>query len=238
MNLSTFSERNNLKKEIPKNNIEISLSSVNSNEYQNIKVDPSRSNSSSKNKMKEFLKCQDEILELKLQNGRLQNENKILTEKNKSLNNIIEMKSTENELLSNKYTSLISDLKQDNSNIKDKYEKDLKYYKETNEKHIIAIKSLLNFAIEIFELFLSTSNNNFSSSKNLIYPSHSLYKSNNNSTNINMGELSIDMFDINNDEKERKNVLIEQIKDLFSSKLNLIKKHLNINIDVSFFERV
>ena len=29
MNLSTFSERNNLKKEIPKNNIEISKSSVN-----------------------------------------------------------------------------------------------------------------------------------------------------------------------------------------------------------------
>ena len=46
------------------------------------------------------------------------------------------------------------------------------------------------------------------------------------------------MFDINNDEKERKNVLIEQIKDLFSSKLNLIKKHLNINIDTSFFERI
>ncbi len=238
INLSNFSERNNLKKEMPKNNIEISLSSVNSNEFQNIKIDPSRSNSSSKKQMKEFLKCQDEILELKLQNGRLQNENKILTEKNKSLNNIIEMKSTENELLSNKYSTLISDLKQDNSNIKDKYEKDLKYYKEMNEKYNIAIKSLLNFTIEVFELFMSNSNNNFSSSKNLIYPSHSLYKSNNNSTNINMGELSIDMFDINTGEEERKNVLIEQIKDLFSSKLNLIKKHLNINIDTSFFDRV
>ena len=148
------------------------------------------------------------------------------------------MKSTENEFLSNKYTILISDLKQDNSNTKDKYEKDLKYYKEMNEKHIIAIKSLLNFAIEVFELFMSTSNNNISSSKNLLNHSHSPCKSNNNFTNINMGELSIDMFDINNDEKERKNVLIEQIKDLFSSKLNLIKKHLNINIDTSFFERI
>ena len=238
MNLSTFSERNNLKKEIPKNNIEISISSVNSNENQNIKLMPSRSNSSSKNKMKEFIKSQEEILELKLQNGRLQNENKILTEKNKSLNNIIEMKSTENELLSNKYSTLISDLKQDNSNTKDKYEKDLKYYKEMNEKYNIAIKSLLNFSIEVFELLMSTSNNNISSSKNLLNHSHSPYKSNNNSTNINMGELSIDMFDINTGEEERKNVLIEQIKDLFSSKLNLIKKHLNINIDTSFFERV
>ena len=53
-----------------------------------------------------------------------------------------------------------------------------------------------------------------------------------------MGELSIDMFDINNGDEERKNVLIEQIKDLFSSKLNLIKNHLNINIYISFFERV
>jgi hypothetical protein len=54
INLSNFSERNNLKKEMPKNNIEISLSSVNSNEFQNIKIDPSRSNSSSKKQMKEF----------------------------------------------------------------------------------------------------------------------------------------------------------------------------------------
>ena len=45
-------------------------------------------------------------------------------------------------------------------------------------------------------------------------------------------------FDINNGDEERKNILIEQIKDLFSSKLNIIKKHLNINIDTSFFERV
>ncbi len=85
---------------------------------------------------------------------------------------------------------------------------------------------------------MSTSNNNIFSSKNLLNHSHSPYKSNNNSTNINMGELSIDIFDINNDDEERKNVLIQQIKELFSSKLNLIKKHLNINIDISFFERV
>ena len=63
---------------------------------------PSRSNSSSKNKMKEFIKSQEEILELKLKNGRLENENKILIEKNKSLNNIIEMKSTENEFINMK----------------------------------------------------------------------------------------------------------------------------------------
>ena len=49
-----------------------------------------------------------------------------------------------------------------------------------NEKHIIAIKSLLNFAIEVFELFMSTSNNNISSSKNLLNHSHSPCKSNNN----------------------------------------------------------
>ncbi len=49
------------------------------------------------------------------------------------------MKSTENEFLSNKYTTLISDLKQVNSNTKEKYEKDLKYYKKMNEKHITAI---------------------------------------------------------------------------------------------------
>ena len=65
-----------MKKEIPKNNIEISKSSVNWNENQNIKFMPSLSNWSSKNQMKEFLKSEEEIFELKLQYGRL--ENKIL----------------------------------------------------------------------------------------------------------------------------------------------------------------
>ena len=235
-NLTNVTERN-IKKDIPKNNIEISLSSVNSNETQNTKIISSRSNSYSKNQYKEILKYQDEILELKLQNGRLQNENKILIEKNKSLNNIIDMKSTENEILTNKYSTLISDLKQDNINLKEINERDIKYLKELNEKQIIVIKSLINFSIEVFELLMSASNNNFSS-KNLIYPSPSHYKSNNNSTNNNIGELSIDIYDSNGCEEERKILLIEQIKELFLAKLNLIKKNLNIHIDTSFFERV
>jgi hypothetical protein len=84
---------------------------------------------------------------------------------------------------------------------------------------------------------MSTSNNNLSS-KNLIYPSPSPYKSNNNSTNNNIGELSIDIYDSNGCEEERKILIIEQIKELFLAKLNLIKKNLNIHIDTSFFERV
>ena len=197
-NLNNLTERST-KKEIPKNNIEISLSSVNSNET---KILSSRSNSYSKYQYKEILRCQDEILELKLQYVRLQNENKILTEKNKSLNNILEMKNTENELLTNKYSNLISDLKQDNLYLKEKYERDIKNIKEMNEKQIVVIKSLINFSIEVFELLMNISYNNIYQ-KNTLNQSQSNYKSINNSRNNNTAELSIDIFDSNGNDEEK-----------------------------------
>ena len=232
-NLNILTERS-IKKEMPKNNIEISLSSVNSNEN---KILSSRSNSFSKYQYKEIVKSQDEIFELKLQYVRLQNENKILTEKNKSLNNILEMKNTENELLTNKYSNLISDLKQDNLYLKEKYERDIKNIKEMNEKQIVVIKSLINFSIEVFELLMNISFNNIYQ-KNTLNQSQSNCKSINNSRNNNTAELSIDIFDSNGNDEEKKIILIEQIKDLFLSKINSIKKLLNINIDTSFFEKL
>ena len=147
------------------------------------------------------------------------------------------MKNTENELLTNKYSNLISDLKQDNLYLKEKYERDIKNIKEMNEKQIVVIKSLINFSIEVFELLMNISYNNIYQ-KNTLNQSQSNYKSINNSRNNNTAELSIDIFDSNGNDEEKKIILIEQIKDLFLSKISFIKKHLNIHINTSFLEKL
>ena len=208
-----------IKNDIPKKNMiplltEISLNSINtSSENNSNKFFSSRSNSF----QKDIIKIQNELLEFKLQNSRLQNEILILKEKNKSLNNIIEMKNIENEMLINKYKDIISDLNNQKSIFKEEFEKQINFYKENNLKQIISIKSLLKFSSAIFEIFLNSQN-----------------KININSSN-NIAESSIDFFDSNIDE-DRKNIF-EQIKELYITKINLIKNNLNINFDFSFIDK-
>ena len=212
-----------IKNDIPKKNMiplltEISLNSINTSSENNTnKFLSSRSNSLQKSKIKDIMKIQDELLEFKLQNSRLQNEILILKEKNKSLNNIIEMKNIENEILINKYKNIISDLNNQNSLFKEEFEKQINFYKENNLKQIISIKSLLKFSSAIVEIFLNSQN-----------------KININSSNNNV-ESSIDFFDSNIDE-DRKNIF-EQIKELYITKINLIKNNLNINFDFSFIDK-
>ena len=216
-------DKKTIKNDIPKKNMiplltEISLNSnlnsINtSSENNSNKFFSSRSNSF----QKDIIKIQNELLEFKLQNSRLQNEILILKEKNKSLNNIIEMKNIENEILINKYKNIISDLNNQNSLFKEEFEKQINFYKENNLKQIISIKSLLKFSSAIFEIFLNSQN-----------------KININSSN-NIAESSIDFFDSNIDE-DRKNIF-EQIKELYITKINLIKNNLNINFDFSFIDK-
>ena len=216
-------DKKTIKNDIPKKNMiplltEISLNSnlnsINtSSENNSNKFFSSRSNSF----QKDIIKIQNELLEFKLQNSRLQNEILILKEKNKSLNNIIEMKNIENEILINKYKNIISDLNNQNSLFKEEFEKQINFYKENNLKQIISIKSLLKFSSAIVEIFLNSQN-----------------KININSSN-NIAESSIDFFDSNIDE-DRKNIF-EQIKELYITKINLIKNNLNINFDFSFIDK-
>ena len=216
-------DKKTIKNDIPKKNMiplltEISLNSnlnsINtSSENNSNKFFSSRSNSF----QKDIIKIQNELLEFKLQNSRLQNEILILKEKNKSLNNIIEMKNIENEMLINKYKDIISDLNNQKSIFKEEFEKQINFYKENNLKQIISIKSLLKFSSAIFEIFLNSQN-----------------KININSSN-NIAESSIDFFDSNIDE-DRKNIF-EQIKELYITKINLIKNNLNINFDFSFIDK-
>ena len=226
-NTSQIKDLNQQKEEknykIPKKNInplltEISINLNNSSQDIRNKLLSNRSNSLSKKNIKELIKIEEELLEFKLQNSRLQNEILILKEKNKSLNNIIEVKNIENEILINKYKIIISDLSNQNNYFKEELEKQLNYYKEKNNKQIITIKSLLKFSSEILEILLnSQSKNNINSSNNI-------------------AESSIDFFDYNI-EDDKKN-LFEQIKELYVTKVNLIKNHLNINIDFSFVDKI
>ena len=117
----------------------------------------------------------------------------------------------------NKYKNIISDLNNQNSLFKEEFEKQINFYKENNLKQIISIKSLLKFSSAIFEIFLNSQN-----------------KININSSN-NIAESSIDFFDSNIDE-DRKNIF-EQIKELYITKINLIKNNLNINFDFSFIDK-
>ena len=127
------------------------------------------------------------------------------------------MKNIENEMLINKYKDIISDLNNQKSIFKEEFEKQINFYKENNLKQIISIKSLLKFSSAIFEIFLNSQN-----------------KININSSN-NIAESSIDFFDSNIDE-DRKNIF-EQIKELYITKINLIKNNLNINFDFSFIDK-
>ena len=152
---------------------------------------------------------QDEVLELQLTNSRLKNEIMILNEKNNTLNNIINIKNTECDILKNKYTNLIEELKQENMLQKQKTEKEIQKLKEINEKQIHSINSLISITIELCDILLSKQTTITNSRCNL---------SNNNN------ECSLDVYDSFNCDEERRNSLIEQIQSLILSKIFSIKR--------------
>lgn len=174
-------------------------------------------------KKNSILQKQDEVLELQLSNSRLQNEIMILNEKNNTLNNIINIKSTECDILKNKYTNLIEELKQENSLLKQKTEKEIQKLKETSEKQIHSINSLISITIELCDILLSKQTTITNSRCNL---------SNNNN------ECSLDVYDSFNCDEERKNSLIEQIQSLILSKIFSIKRSFNINIDQKEIDKI
>ena len=69
--------------------------------------------------------AQEEILDLNLINNRLKNEIQILTEKNKSLNEILEIKNKDIEILKNKNNQLYNETNDELLILKKKYENDI-----------------------------------------------------------------------------------------------------------------
>lgn len=195
---------------------EISLSSICSTEAPLKRVH-------SFHKKNSILQKQDEVLELQLTNSRLKNEIMILNEKNNTLNNIINIKNTECDILKNKYTNLIEELKQENMLQKQKTEKEIQKLKEINEKQIHSINSLISITIELCDILLSKQTTITNSRCNL---------SNNNN------ECSLDVYDSFNCDEERRNSLIEQIQSLILSKIFSIKRSFNINIDQKEIDKI
>lgn len=197
---------------------EISLSSICSTE------DPAKKKSSNK-KMNSILKTHDEILELQLTNSRLQNEIMILNEKNNTLNNIINIKNTECDILKNKYTSLIDELTQENQNLKQKNENDSSKYQETIDKYYHALNSLVNIVIDICDLMLSKPPAITNSHTNL-------------STNNNNNDFSLDVYDSFNCDEDKRTSLIEQIQSIILAKVASLKKAFGLGIDQKEIDKI
>jgi len=156
-----------------------------------------------------------EINMLKIKNAKLENEQLLLNEKMKSLNQTHIFYSNENDILKSKLTDLQDDYKKDLENMK-KYKSEVNQLKILNMKFNQNIKSSINTMLDIIEMFLSPRGNNIKQS--LIYNDNNSY--------------SIDIYDSYNNEEERRNIIFDQIQNLLISKFNIMKKVLNVNFDL------
>ena len=214
-------------------------SSNNNNNFMSITSKSSR-------KCDDILLIQDEILELKLLNSRCNNEIIILKEKNNSLKEIIDMKDKEIQLIKNKYIQMIEEANNEQIKLKQKLENDFKITQKNYEFSIKSIKSLIDTVIELIEtLIFNEKNHNFQ-----IFGNGNVNKNSINNFNqisfSGMGECSLDIYDSNanidnnkDEEKDNKrNIILEQIKEIIIEKINNIIYKLNMVLDTSILEKI
>lgn len=169
------------------------------------------------NQPKEIIKAQNELFELQLINSRFENDNRIKSEKIKSLEEIIKMKETENDLIKTKYNDYINEFQSEIAYLS-KVNNDYKKYKVQYDNMKTSFKNFIQITIEIFEIFISNKNNN-----------HITHRS----TLSNKNETSFDIYDsfTNLCDDERKSTLISQIQSLFIAKLKSLEHLYSLNID-------
>ena len=169
------------------------------------------------NQPKEIIKAQNELFELQLINSRFENDNRIKSEKIKSLEEIIKMKETENDLIKTKYNDYINEFKNEIAYLS-KVNNDNKKYKVQYDNMKTSFKNFIQITIEIFEILISNINNNLITHR---------------STLSNKNETSFDIYDsfTNLCDDERKNTLISQIQSLFIAKLKSLEHLYSLNID-------
>jgi len=175
----------------------------------------------------EIIKLNNEIMEYQLKNSRLTNEINILNEKMKSLNEIITIKDTENEMYKNKYNSFMNELKNEILHLKNS-NNDLKKYKSLYDKMGITFKSIIKILTDMFEFFLYHNPRTNSVRSNKSYTMSNMNTNNNNNSKY---EFSIDIYDSFNNEEERKIQLISQIQGLILSKYKSIQSNFSISIE-------
>ena len=186
------------------------------------------------NKRKDdIITIQEEILELKLINSRCNNEIRILKEKNKSYEDIIDIKDKEMTMLRKKYMKILEENNIEQIKLKEKYESDYKLIKKNYDISIKYIKSLIQTILDLTELILF--HHEKSNFKNL----------QNNLNQISFsgaGDCSLDLyennFNENRDEENKKNIILEQIKEIIIEKVNNITHNLDIIIDNTILEKI
>ena len=237
--LSKVTKKNTTKKKLNNKNLtnntsistELIEGNLNTSEINiNLNQNYSESNLNSKYSSEIIIKLNNEIMDYQLKNSRLSNEINILNEKMKSLNEIISIKETENEMFKSKYTSFMNELKTEitylkNSNL------ELKKFKLLYDKMGITLKSLIKLLTDMFEFFLFNIPRTNSVRSNKSYTLSNLNTNNNNNNNSKF-ESSIDIYDSFNNEEERKIQLISQIQGLILSKYKSIQNTFsNISIE-------
>ena len=205
------------------------------------------SSKSSRKNNEDILNIQDEILELKLLNSRANNEIIILKEKNNSLREIIDMKEKEMQLIKNKYLKMIDEANEEQIKIKSKLENEYKSLQKSYDISIRSIKSLLETVIELTEtiIYNEKSNNNIfynnCNSKNLTNNFNQISFSGAADCSLDMYESNINLENNNNREEDKdnkRNILLEQIKEIIIEKINNITHKLNLVLDSSFLEKI
>ena len=186
------------------------------------------------NKRKDdIITIQEEILELKLINSRCNNEIRILKEKNKSYEDIIDIKDKEMTMLRKKYMKILEENNIEQIKLKEKYESDYKLIKKNYDISIKYIKSLIQTILDLTELIL-------------FHHDKSNYKNLQNNLNqisfSGAGDCSLDLyennFNENRDEENKKNIILEQIKEIIIEKVNNITHNLDIIIDNAILEKI
>ena len=162
-------------------------------------------------------RMQEELLELQLQNSRLQNEICILTEKTNSLTQIISMKDADNDLLKTKLNDYLCEFKSEISHL-NKLNIEYKKYKTQYETIIPAFKSFIQVLSELIEIFIQY--------KRETHITH-------RSTISNKNDNSIDIYDSfsNIADEDKRTSIINQIQTIFISKLKHLDKLFTLNLE-------
>ena len=98
------------------------------------------------NQPKEIIKAQNELFELQLINSRFENDNRIKSEKIKSLEEIIKMKETENDLIKTKYNDYINEFQSEIAYLS-KVNNDNKKYKVQYDNMKTSFKNFIQITI-------------------------------------------------------------------------------------------
>ena len=194
----------------------------------------------------ELISMEEKIFQLKLQNSRFENELRILTEKNKSLNDVIDIKDKDMNMYKNKFNKLYNDSTEEINSLSEKYKILSKKTNTQYSRAILTIKSLINIVVDLSETIIITGNVN--NSNNTYKGGVALTKRKSSSANLSITDLSFDIYESNtisgqentnkdsNDDK--KLYMLKQIKDIIIEKLNNIIKEFNLILDNTIVDKI